>query len=85
MDTRTPHLGEEGFRLLFFNHPEPMWVYDLETLAFLEVNEAAVRQYGYTREAFLAMSIREVHPAADVPRLLEHLASGTAGLGEAGT
>ena len=35
----------DAFRLLFDNHPVPMWVYDLESLAFLEVNEAAVAKY----------------------------------------
>ena len=39
----------ETIRLLFANHPIPMWVYDLKTLAFLEVNDAALEKYGYTR------------------------------------
>jgi len=59
------------FRLLFAENPHPMWVYDLETLRFLEVNDAAVTQYGYTRDEFLAMRITDIRPAEDVPRLLE--------------
>ena len=35
-------------------------MFDLETLAFLEVNEAAVHHYGYTRKEFLAMTISEI-------------------------
>ncbi|WP_460171412.1 PAS domain S-box protein [Thermus sp. FJN-A] len=64
---------EERFRLLFQAHPLPMWVYDLETLRFLEVNEAAVRKYGYTREEFLSMTILEIRPEGERPRLLENL------------
>jgi PAS domain S-box-containing protein len=50
-----------------------MWVYDLETLRFLEVNDAAVSQYGYTRDEFLAMHITDIRPAEDVARLLENV------------
>lgn len=64
---------QNGFDLLFKSHPLPMWVYDVKTLAFLEVNDAAIAKYGYTREEFLGMTIRDIRPAEDVPRLLEHL------------
>ena len=46
-----------------------MWVYDLETLRFLEVNEAAVRHYGYARDEFLAMRIDNIRPPEDVAAL----------------
>jgi diguanylate cyclase (GGDEF)-like protein/PAS domain S-box-containing protein len=62
-----------SFRLLFFANPQPMWVYDAETLQFLEVNESAIRHYGYSREQFLAMTIVDIRPDDEVPRLLEHL------------
>ena len=64
----------DGFRLLFANNPLPMWVYDLETLQFLEVNDAAVAQYGYSRDEFLAMRITDIRPPEDLARLLEHVA-----------
>jgi PAS domain S-box-containing protein len=67
--------SEASFRLLFENNPLPMWVYELETLEFIEVNDAAVAHYGYTREEFLAMRITDIRPAEDVPRLLEDLAT----------
>jgi len=41
--------SEHRYRLLFENNPQPMWVYDQETLAFLTVNNTAVENYGYTR------------------------------------
>ena len=53
-------VNEEIFRLLFEHHPLPMWMYDLESLAFLEVNIAAVEKYGYTREEFLKMTLRDI-------------------------
>ena len=54
--------AERKFRLLFDRNPAPFWVFDPDTLRFLEVNEAAVRQYGYTRDEFLAMSILDIRP-----------------------
>ncbi|MEY2518727.1 MAG: two-component system, cell cycle sensor histidine kinase and response regulator CckA [Verrucomicrobiota bacterium] len=65
---------EKQYRVLFATYPSPTWVYDAKTLAFLAVNDAAVEDYGYSREQFLAMTIREIHPPEDVPALLE---SGT--------
>ena len=76
--------SEEKYRLLFENNPHPMWVYDLETLAFLTVNDAALRHYGYTREEFLAMTIRDIRPAEDVAALLANVARVAEGLDEAG-
>lgn len=63
-----------AFRYLFAMNPLPMWVYDLETLGFLEVNAAALVQYGYSREAFLAMRITDIRPPEDIPRLLANVA-----------
>ncbi len=65
--------SHERYRLLFDSNPHPMWVYDSETFRFLAVNEAAVRQYGYTREEFLAMTIKDIRPAEELPRLIEGL------------
>lgn len=56
-------------QFLFRCNPEPMWVYDRETLAFLAVNEAAVRRYGYSEAQFLAMTIADIRPAEDLDRL----------------
>jgi PAS domain S-box-containing protein len=48
------------YRHLFENHSEPMWIYDLETLRFLEVNDAAIRSYGYSHDEFLRMTLRDI-------------------------
>ncbi|MGE0453273.1 MAG: GAF domain-containing protein [Vicinamibacteria bacterium] len=76
--------SEARYRELFESNPHPMWVYDLETLAFLAVNDAAVAHYGYARDEFLAMTIAGIRPREDVPRLLDHLARGSEGLDRAG-
>jgi two-component system cell cycle sensor histidine kinase/response regulator CckA len=47
-----------------------MWIYDLETLAFLDVNDAATKTYGYSREEFLAMTLRDIRPSEDLPEFL---------------
>lgn len=60
-------LDTVDFALIAFqNHPDPMWVFDVENLRFLEVNNAAVAKYGYSRDAFLRMTILDIRPAADV-------------------
>jgi two-component system cell cycle sensor histidine kinase/response regulator CckA len=67
--------SEERYRLLFENNPQPMWVFDDETLAFLAVNAAACRHYGYGRDEFLAMTIRDIRPPEDVSALAQRLAT----------
>jgi PAS domain S-box-containing protein len=52
--------SEERYRLLFESTPQPICVYDAETLRFLTVNEAAVRAYGYTRDEFLSLTIDDI-------------------------
>lgn len=66
--------NEARYRELFAGNPHPMWVYDKDTLAFIAVNDAAVSAYGYSREEFLAMTIRDIRPPDDVPRLMGVLA-----------
>ena len=64
-------VSERNYRMLFEGHPQPMWLYDVDTLAFLEVNNSAVERYGYSREEFLAMTIKDIRPAQDIPKFLE--------------
>ena len=59
---------EASFQLLFNGNPIPMWVYDVETLQFLAVNEAAISRYGYSREQFLAMTALDIRPGANADR-----------------
>jgi len=65
--------SEERYRMLFEASPLPMWVYDAESLQFLAVNDAAVRHYGYTRQEFLGMTIKDIRPPEDVEAVLASL------------
>ena len=58
---------ERRRRLLFDANPQAMWIFDVETLEFLAVNDAAVRHYGYSRDEFLGMTIMDIRPAEEPP------------------
>jgi diguanylate cyclase (GGDEF)-like protein/PAS domain S-box-containing protein len=66
--------SERRYRLMFDSSPLPMWIYDADTLCFLAVNDAAVAHYGYTRDTFLAMTLRDIRPPEEIPRLEAALA-----------
>ncbi|MDZ7658290.1 PAS domain S-box protein [Fodinibius sp.] len=61
--------SEEKYRHIFENNPEPMWIYDPDTLEFMEVNQAAVDHYGYSEQEFLNISLTEIRPAEDIEKL----------------
>lgn len=67
--------SEERYRSLFRSIPDPVWVYDVHSFAFLDVNDAAVAQYGYNPEEFLTMTIWDIRPPEDIPALKAHLSS----------
>jgi len=67
--------SERQYRLLFESNPQPMWVYDVETLRFLTVNERAINHYGYSREEFLSLTIEEIWLSEDLPRFIAHLST----------
>lgn len=62
---------EEMYRLMFERNPQPMIIYDSETLAILEVNQSAVSLYGYTVEEFLSLTIKDIRPSEDIPALMK--------------
>jgi PAS domain S-box-containing protein len=61
------HESEQRYRLLFENNPLPMLIFSRETLCIIEVNEAAITHYGYSRTEFLDLKITDLRPAEDVP------------------
>jgi PAS domain S-box-containing protein len=61
--------AEENYRILFEHNPNPMWVFDAETLRFLAVNDHAVHTYGYSRDEFLQMSIDDIRDPGEIERL----------------
>ena len=75
---------EERNQLMFANNPSPMWVYEHDTLRFLDVNDAAVRAYGFSREEFLQMTLRDIRFPEDVPALEHHLSQHHSGVNAGG-
>lgn len=65
--------SEEKYRLLFMDNPVPMWIYDSQTLKFLEVNDFAVDHYGYSREEFLNMTLKDIRPVEQIAYLFDTL------------
>lgn len=63
--------GGQTFHFLFSDHTTPMWIHEQETLAFLEVNNAALEKYGYTREEFLGLTHGDIGMASDIARPLK--------------
>src|SRR5690606_13627853 len=65
--------SEKRYKDLFHLSPQPMWVYDLETWAFLDVNQSAVNHYGYSKDEFLSMSVLEIRHAEEEEELKERI------------
>jgi PAS domain S-box-containing protein len=59
------HESEQKYRILFSGNPQPMLVYDFETLEIMEANQTAELFYGYNREEFLRMSLDQLHPKSE--------------------
>lgn len=76
--------SENQYRLLFESNPEPIFTYDDTTLAFVSVNEAAVRHYGYSKEEFLTLTLRDLARPEDLPAFLDKLAQDGPGAGNSG-
>src|SRR6185503_17323492 len=62
--------SEARYKLLFESTPQPIWVYNEDTLNFVAVNEAATRTYGYTREEFLSITIDDIRAREEIPTLM---------------
>jgi len=71
--------SETQYSELFHLSPQPMWVFDLKTLMFLNVNNAAIEQYGYSQEEFLLMNIAEIRPEEEIEKLATAIADSTDG------
>jgi PAS domain S-box-containing protein len=81
--------SEKQYRLIFEGNPVPMWISDLSTYAFLEVNEAALKQYGYSREELLLMTTKDIRPPDEAERLVKYFGDvankqPSSGVGHAG-
>jgi PAS domain S-box-containing protein len=63
----------KGYRPLFEENPNPMWIYDVETLRILDVNKAAILKYGYSREEFLELRLPDLRPRDGIDQLYNYL------------
>jgi len=72
--------SEADYRMLFQGNPLPMWAFDADTYRFVAVNDTAVSHYGYSREEFLGMSILDIRPESDLPRVRARVEGGHVGL-----
>lgn len=63
--------SEKQYKQLFFSNPNPLWIYDKKTLKFMEVNNATIRHYGYSREQFRKMTILDIRPEEDKEKVVQ--------------
>ena len=66
--------SEEKYRQMFYKNPFPAWIYDLTTFRILEVNDAAIKKYGYEREEFLNLTIKDIRPEEDITEVMQSIA-----------
>ncbi|QEH43053.1 PAS domain S-box protein [Chitinophaga sp. XS-30] len=62
-------LSQKAYMRMFRENPQPMWIFSKKTFRFLEVNDAAILLYGYSREEFLQMTILDIRPPEDIPKI----------------
>lgn len=77
-------ISEKKYKLLFQRNPMPMWMLDRDLLNVLDVNDAAVNHYGYSREEFLQLNATQLRPEEDVLQYLSHARRSTPGLYKSG-
>ena len=65
--------SETNYRFMFDHNPQPMWIIDLETLDFIEVNNSATNLYGFSKEEFLKMNLRDLRIENQIPELLNDI------------
>jgi len=76
---------ESRYQQMFQQNPQAIYVYDQHTLQILDANNAALKQYGYTREEFLKLTIKDLRPPGEVPKLMQAIRGEKPGLNHAGT
>lgn len=66
--------SEEQYKLLFLHNPVPVFIYNTESLKYLLVNDAAVERYGYSKEEFLTLTLKDIRPKEDIQKVLDDIA-----------
>src|SRR5438105_1981833 len=75
---------DQKYHIYFEQNPQPMWIYEPESYQFLDVNQAAISCYGYSREEFLSMSLVDIRPVSEMERFLRYTKSGERTAAESG-
>ncbi|MDR6783393.1 PAS domain S-box-containing protein [Pedobacter africanus] len=60
-----------NYARIFRENPSPMYIYQKDTFSFLEVNIAALRQYGYSKADFLQMNAKDIRPSSELDAFLK--------------
>ena len=76
--------SEERYRQIFYKNPFPTWIFDPESLQIVEVNDAAQEKYGFSREEFNRLTMRDLHPPGEAEEFMEYL-KHTAGVSDPAT
>ncbi len=76
--------SERKYKLLFESNPMPMWMVSLDDFRVIDVNESAVKHYGYSREEFLNLNILKMRPAEDEARIRQELQRHLPGISNRG-
>jgi two-component system NtrC family sensor kinase len=84
-EKQKPFARNSAYQVLFENNPQPMLIYDEESLAFLAVNDAALQKYGFSQDEFLQMTIKDIRPAEDIAALLHSISLRAEGRERVGT
>ncbi|HWK06821.1 MAG TPA: PAS domain S-box protein [Puia sp.] len=67
--------SEEKYKQIFYKNPYPTWIYDLDTLQIVEVNDAALEKYGFDKHEFLGLTMRDLHPPGEAEEFMDSMGS----------
>jgi PAS domain S-box-containing protein len=67
--------SEEKYRQIFYKNPYPTWIFELDTLRIVEVNDAAVEKYGFEKTEFYRLTMRGLHPSGETDLFVESIRS----------
>ncbi len=66
--------SEEKYRQIFYKNPYPTWIFELDTLRIVEVNDAALEKYGFDKSEFYQLTMRDlIHPPGEAEQLVESI------------
>jgi PAS domain S-box-containing protein len=67
--------SEEKYKQIFYKNPYPTWIYDLDSLHIVEVNDAALDKYGFDKNEFLELTMRDLHPVGEAEEFIDNMGS----------